>query len=77
MAVTVDDVRKALAAVKDPEIRRPITELGMVGELSVDPTGVVEPDGAADHRCLPAAGHPRPMTSPPRYGRSPASPTCG
>ena len=33
MAVTVEDVRTALAAVKDPEIRRPITELGMVGDL--------------------------------------------
>ena len=42
MAVTVDDVRSALATVKDPEIRRPITELGMVGELAVSPTGVVE-----------------------------------
>ena len=42
MAVTVDDVRAALASVKDPEIRRPITELGMVGELTVSPTGVVK-----------------------------------
>ena len=36
MAVTVADVRTALASVKDPEIRRPITELGMVGDLSVE-----------------------------------------
>ena len=36
MAVTVEDVRTALATVKDPEIRRPITDLGMVGDLSVD-----------------------------------------
>src|SRR6476646_2075739 len=41
MAVTVEDVRRALATVKDPEIRRPITELGMVGELSVGADGVV------------------------------------
>ncbi len=42
MAVTVEDVRAALATVKDPEIRRPITDLGMVGELSVTPGGVVQ-----------------------------------
>jgi ATP-binding protein involved in chromosome partitioning len=42
MPVTVDDVRTALAAVKDPEIRRPITELGMVGDLSVSAGGVVD-----------------------------------
>ena len=41
MAVTVEDVRTALAAVKDPEIRRPITDLGMVGDLSVGADGVV------------------------------------
>ena len=41
MAVTVDDVRAALSTVKDPEIRRPITELGMVGDLSVNPDGTV------------------------------------
>jgi ATP-binding protein involved in chromosome partitioning len=32
-------VRAALARVIDPEIRRPITELGMVGEVSVDDAG--------------------------------------
>src|SRR6478752_31082 len=42
MAVTVEDVRTALATVKDPEIRRPITELGMVGDLAVSADGVVE-----------------------------------
>ena len=42
MAVTVEDVRTALSTVKDPEIRRPITELGMVGSLSVTADGVVE-----------------------------------
>ena len=42
MAVTVMDVRTALASVKDPEIRRPITDLGMVGALTVDGAGVVE-----------------------------------
>src|SRR5689334_19040391 len=42
MSVTVEAVRAALATVKDPEIRRPITELDMVTGLSVDPAGVVE-----------------------------------
>ena len=42
MAVTVEDVRTALSTVKDPEIRRPITDLGMVGSLSVSADGVVE-----------------------------------
>jgi len=42
MAVTVSDVRTALASVKDPEIRRPITDLGMVADLSVGADGVVE-----------------------------------
>ena len=42
MAVTVSDVRTALASVKDPEIRRPITDLGMVGDLSVGADGVVQ-----------------------------------
>ena len=41
MATTVQDVRTALASVKDPEIRRPITDLGMVGDLSIDDRGVV------------------------------------
>jgi ATP-binding protein involved in chromosome partitioning len=42
MAVTADDVRAALATVRDPEIRRPITDLGMVDALAVSDTGVVE-----------------------------------
>jgi ATP-binding protein involved in chromosome partitioning len=38
---TVDDVRKALAGVQDPEIRRPITEIGMVKDVEVGADGVV------------------------------------
>ncbi len=41
MAAIVEDVRTALATVKDPEIRRPITELGMVDALAVADDGVV------------------------------------
>ncbi|ACU34760.1 Mrp/NBP35 family ATP-binding protein [Actinosynnema pretiosum subsp. pretiosum] len=36
------DVQKALAGVQDPEIRRPITELGMVKDVSVSPDGKVD-----------------------------------
>ncbi len=42
MSPTVEDVRTALSAVKDPEIRRPITDLGMVESVSILPGGVVE-----------------------------------
>jgi ATP-binding protein involved in chromosome partitioning len=38
---TTDDVQKALAGVQDPEIRRPITELGMVKDVVVSPGGEV------------------------------------
>ncbi|MBW4719284.1 Mrp/NBP35 family ATP-binding protein [Saccharothrix obliqua] len=41
MTPSVDDVNKALAAVQDPEIRRPITDLGMVKSVSVE-DGVVD-----------------------------------
>lgn len=37
-----DAVLRALAGVKDPEIRRPITDLGMVERVEVGPGGVVE-----------------------------------
>jgi ATP-binding protein involved in chromosome partitioning len=35
-AVTEDQVREALASVNDPEIKRPITELGMVESVTID-----------------------------------------
>jgi ATP-binding protein involved in chromosome partitioning len=38
---TVDQVNQALAGVNDPEIRRPITELGMVKDVQVSPDGTV------------------------------------
>jgi len=37
----LDRVGAALATVNDPEIKRPITELGMVDSVSVDDAGVV------------------------------------
>src|SRR3712207_5134612 len=39
---TVEPVRKALAGVQDPEIHRPITDLGMVKDVTVQPDGLVE-----------------------------------
>jgi ATP-binding protein involved in chromosome partitioning len=41
LAPSADAVRAALAGVQDPEIRRPITELGMVKDVSVAPDGAV------------------------------------
>jgi ATP-binding protein involved in chromosome partitioning len=40
-APTIDAVRTALAKVNDPEIRRPITDLGMVKDVQVGPDGAV------------------------------------
>ena len=39
--VTPEQVTAALASVRDPEIRRPITELNMVKGVRVDPNGTV------------------------------------
>ncbi len=36
MTVTVEAVHTALAQVLDPEIQRPLTELGMVGEIHIE-----------------------------------------
>jgi ATP-binding protein involved in chromosome partitioning len=40
-APSTDAVHAALATVDDPEIRKPITDLGMVKSVEVDPTGEV------------------------------------
>ena len=39
---TLDQVNAALAEVNDPEIKRPITELGMVDSVAVEDGGVVK-----------------------------------
>ncbi len=39
-AVTEDQVREALARVDDPEIKRPITELGMVDTITIGDTDI-------------------------------------
>src|SRR5712675_2182458 len=41
---TAEQVTQALAGVNDPEIHRPITELGMVKNVAVDEGGVVRVD---------------------------------
>jgi ATP-binding protein involved in chromosome partitioning len=41
---TVEQVTQALAGVNDPEIHRPITELGMVKDVQVTPDGTVRVD---------------------------------
>ncbi len=50
---TIDQVTAALATVNDPEIKRPITDLGMVDEITVDDDGLVRV-----HILLTVAGCP-------------------
>ena len=38
---TLEQVNAALATVNDPEIKRPITDLGMVDTVEIDPDGLV------------------------------------
>ena len=49
----LEEIHAALATVNDPEIRRPITELGMVDSVDVDPAGKV-----AVHVLLTVSGCP-------------------
>jgi ATP-binding protein involved in chromosome partitioning len=49
----LDEIHAALATVNDPEIRRPITELGMVDSVDVDAAGKV-----AVHVLLTVSGCP-------------------
>jgi ATP-binding protein involved in chromosome partitioning len=41
MPITLDSARAALALVFDPELGRPLTDLGVVAELTVEDAGVV------------------------------------
>jgi ATP-binding protein involved in chromosome partitioning len=41
---TADQVSHALASVNDPEIRKPITDLGMVKNIDISPDGTVRVD---------------------------------
>ena len=60
--------------MNDPEIKRPITELGMVEYVDVDDTGMVRGQGAADRRRLPDEGHHHPRRHDRGRRASPASP---
>ena len=46
---TAEQVTRALATVQDPEIHRPITELGMVKDVQVAADGSVRVDGDGQH----------------------------
>ena len=70
----LEQLTAALATVNDPEIKRPITELGMVDSVEVDDAGLVRGHGAADRRPAARSRTPSTATSPPRSARSPASP---
>ena len=76
MTPTVEEVRTALSGVKDPEIRRPITDLGMVESISVLPGGVVEVTVLLTIAACPCGTRSCAM-SPRPCGRSPASATAG
>lgn len=39
--VDPDKINAALATVNDPEIRRPLTEIGMIKNVDIDPSGLV------------------------------------
>ncbi len=41
-SISIDEVNAALATVNDPEINRPITEIGMVKGVDIRKGGVVE-----------------------------------
>ena len=71
----LEQVRTALGTVIDPEIKRPITDLGMVDSVEVDGPGVVRRDRPPHRVRLPAEGHhhPRRQRRRPRGRR--ASPT--
>src|SRR6266536_4012947 len=43
-APTAEQVTQALGRVLDPDIRRPITELGMVKDVAISPGGAVRVD---------------------------------
>ena len=63
-------IRAALHTVNDPEIHRPITDLGMVDKIDVDADGQGSGTRAADRERLPDAGHAHPRGHRRRCGDS-------
>ena len=72
---SLEQVNAALATVNDPEIKRPITDLGMVESVEVDDAGRVRVTVLLTVAGLPAQGHHHPRRHRRRRPRSPASPT--
>ena len=70
----LEQVNAALATVNDPEIKRPITELGMVDTIDIDGAGVVHLTVLPRWRAARSRRR-SPVTSPERSTASPASPT--
>ena len=66
----LEQVRAALGTVNDPEIKRPITDLGMVDTVEVDGRRRGPRHGAADRVRLSAEGHDHPR----RQRRRPRGP---
>ena len=56
----IDQIQAALGRVNDPEIKRPITDLGMVEKIDVDDTGLVTVTRAPDRGRMPDEGHHHP-----------------
>jgi metal-sulfur cluster biosynthetic enzyme len=48
----VERIRRVAGAVKDPEVRTPIAELGLLDEVEVD-GGRVTVHSTSPHRCAP------------------------
>ena len=57
---SLEQVNAALATVNDPEIKRPITDLGMVDSVEIDDAGVVHVTVLLTVAGLPAQGHHHP-----------------
>ena len=71
---TREAVDAALTRVIDPEIKRPITELGMVEAVEIDDAGLVRAHRAADRLRLPDEGHHQPRRQRRASRRRRASP---
>ena len=68
---TLEQINAALATVNDPEIHRPITDLGMVESVDVADDGTVAVTVLLTVVRLPAQGHHHPRRDRPPSARSP------
>ncbi len=65
-AVTLDAVQAALATVHDPEIHRPITDLGMVDNVDIADNGRVSVKSFSLLQAVPCS-LPSAKASPPQF----------